>query len=253
MAECEQVIAVLANHPQIRATSAPTLLHPDFNKRNIFVSVDDPTKITAVIDWQGTGVEPAFMYAVETPDFAEDPYDGMMLGLDPTEDANTLHKTERDSKYFKDQELCCKFYEVYIRGFVPKIASARSLDENLTRLFRLCLSSWRYGAVVMRDELIKISERWVELGLEGSYPYLWTPEELSKHQEQYNDYEIAQKLKMKVMKILGTDSDGWVPTNVWEESKIAHQSMLDLWLRSAEEDKGMTWEKACQLWPFDIK
>jgi hypothetical protein len=45
-----------------------TLLHPDLHKRNIFVSDDDPTIITSIIDWQSICIEPAFAFASDTPD-----------------------------------------------------------------------------------------------------------------------------------------------------------------------------------------
>ena len=35
------------------------------------MSGDDPTFVTGLIDWQSTSVEPAFVYANETPDFAD--------------------------------------------------------------------------------------------------------------------------------------------------------------------------------------
>lgn len=35
-----------------------------------FVSEDDPTIITAMIDWQSSSIEPAFWYTDEAPDFA---------------------------------------------------------------------------------------------------------------------------------------------------------------------------------------
>jgi aminoglycoside phosphotransferase (APT) family kinase protein len=50
----------MALDPQIQKHSRPLLLHPGLHKRNIFVSEDDPTVITAIIDWQGASVEPAF-------------------------------------------------------------------------------------------------------------------------------------------------------------------------------------------------
>ncbi|GLA81919.1 hypothetical protein AtubIFM56815_006098 [Aspergillus tubingensis] len=40
------------------------------HKRNIFVLEDDPSEITAIIDWQAASIEPAFCYADEIPDFA---------------------------------------------------------------------------------------------------------------------------------------------------------------------------------------
>lgn len=68
----EQVVKEIIKIPVIQDVSAPMLLHAEFHKRNIFVSDDDPTRITAVIDWQSTGVDPVFTFANETPDMVAD-------------------------------------------------------------------------------------------------------------------------------------------------------------------------------------
>ncbi|KAK6371769.1 hypothetical protein LTS17_008592 [Exophiala oligosperma] len=61
-------IKELIKSPMIRDASGPMLLHPDLNKRNIFVSPEDPTKITDVIDWRSSCIEPTFVYANRPPD-----------------------------------------------------------------------------------------------------------------------------------------------------------------------------------------
>ena len=64
------VIHKLSEDPRVQKTSTPTLHHADLHKRNIFVSDNDPTIITNIIDWQSSSIEPAFEYADEIPDFA---------------------------------------------------------------------------------------------------------------------------------------------------------------------------------------
>lgn len=64
----KEVIPELIKSPLICDLATPTLLHADLNKRNIFVSENDPTIITSVIYWQSTSIEPTFVYAKETPD-----------------------------------------------------------------------------------------------------------------------------------------------------------------------------------------
>ncbi|CAD0011799.1 unnamed protein product [Aureobasidium pullulans] len=68
--DCEAVLYDLIKEPQVQRVARPTLLHADLHKRNIFVSDSEPSKITGIIDWQSTSIEPAFVYANETPDFA---------------------------------------------------------------------------------------------------------------------------------------------------------------------------------------
>ena len=70
LTECRKVMRIIADTQCVQAAAAPTLVHADYNKRNIYISCSDPTVISGVIDWQLTCIEPAFMYAHETPDFA---------------------------------------------------------------------------------------------------------------------------------------------------------------------------------------
>lgn len=55
---------------RIKDVATLALLHPDFYKRNFYVSAEELTVITGLIDWQSTSIEPAFIYTNETPDFA---------------------------------------------------------------------------------------------------------------------------------------------------------------------------------------
>jgi hypothetical protein len=64
----EDVIGALKKTSLLQNLATPTLLHPDLHKRNIFVSDDDPTIITSIIDWQSICIEPAFAFASDTPD-----------------------------------------------------------------------------------------------------------------------------------------------------------------------------------------
>ena len=58
------------------------------------------------------------------------------------------------------------------------------------------------------------------------------------------------------MQALDTDSDGWVPNDAWEWSKVAHGEALVTWMQIARDGEGigeddMTEEKARRVWPFD--
>jgi len=83
-----------------------------------------------------------------------------------------------------------------------QIAAARAMDETLLRLFRYH-SSWRNSAAALRQELIKLSQRWIELGLPGFSPYQPSAEELAEHTKQWDDFETVQKFKFFLMRALG--------------------------------------------------
>lgn len=54
------VLNAISADSRVHDAAASTLFHPDLHKRNIFVSDDDPSKITGIIDWQSSSIEPAF-------------------------------------------------------------------------------------------------------------------------------------------------------------------------------------------------
>ncbi|KGQ08237.1 hypothetical protein BBAD15_g6428 [Beauveria bassiana D1-5] len=174
----EQVMRMLVEDTRVQGAAAPTLLHPDFQMRNIFVSADDPTIITGLIDWQSTGVEPALIYANETPDFAappEEPEEEMPESGQSEQKSPEMRERER-----KDALICYQTYDVYMKGLIPKVRDARRLDSSLFRVFQYCHTSWRDSAAALHQELIELSARWTELGLQGACPFSPTEEELKE-------------------------------------------------------------------------
>ncbi|KAI8932663.1 hypothetical protein NX059_010158 [Plenodomus lindquistii] len=203
-----RVIQELAQNSLIQNVAVPTLLHPDIHKRNIFVSEEDPSQVTAIIDWQSTSIEPAFIYAKYTPDFVEDAaadipiLEHLLQSEAPSKVCSKILSAEDSEiaaarkRYEKDVSTCQQTYEVVLRGFAPKLYNARAIDRTLLRPFRYCDTSWRDSAAALRQELTEISQRWTELGLAGACPYQPTPEELREHEKQYEDFETVQQLKL---------------------------------------------------------
>ncbi len=233
----------MSGDPRIRDAAAPTLLHPDLHKRNIFVSDDDPAVITGIIDWQSTSIEPAFWYADEVPDFAS-----------PVAHSSLENQLEPNS------ERCAKAFDVCSQFLVPKLSGPRLMDEALFRPFRYCYRTWKDGLVAFRHELIETSLRWKELGLAGSCPFPTpTPEELAIHQREYRTFEAAHDLRNNLSSLLNTASDGWVPPEDWEATELAHREVFNGMLQavlsneSPDDDEPIKDEGDLRaIWPFDI-
>ncbi|KAF2261442.1 hypothetical protein CC78DRAFT_608180 [Lojkania enalia] len=69
----QEIIRELAKTSVIQDAADPTLLHPDLHKRNVYVLEEDPSRVTAIIDWQSTSIELAYINSNHTPDLLEDP------------------------------------------------------------------------------------------------------------------------------------------------------------------------------------
>ena len=233
----------MSNNPRIRDAATPTLFHPDLNKRNIFVSDNDPTIITGIIDWQSSSIEPAFWYADEVPDFA-----------------TPIARPSLGNQLEPNSERCAKAYEVCTQFLVPKLAGPRLMDEAFFRPFRYCYRTWRDGAVAIRDELMKTSERWKELGLSGFCPYpLPTTKEVAVHQTEYKYFVAAHDLRYNLANLLNAASDGWVPLEDWEATKVAHTELFEGMLQAVlsnknpDDDEPIKDERDLRdIWPFDI-
>lgn len=235
------VIKKMSEDLRILNAAIPTLIHPDLHMRNIFVSEDDPTVVTAIIDWQSASVEPAFWYADRVPDFARSTPD-------------PFGQNDHNS------ELCAKAFDACIQFLMPKLAVSRSLDESLLRPFRYCYRTWKDGAVAFLHELIETSQCWANLGLPGSCPFA-TPasEELVIHQQCYKRFVAAQELKRNLSGLLNTASDGWLPPEAWETTLLAHREMFANMLEAvltnedADDDEPIRDENDLrEIWPFDL-
>ncbi|GKZ93030.1 hypothetical protein AnigIFM59636_006094 [Aspergillus niger] len=222
----------LIQDKRIQDAATPALSHPDYHKRNIYVSLEDPTIITGLIDWQSTSIEPAFIYANETPDFATPPH------LDDEQPTTPITITTARER--KDASICHQTYNVALVGLVPQLRPARLLDPTLFRLFHYTHLTWTGSAAAIRQDLL-------------SYRI-----ERERHAREYEDFEAVQGLKLWLKDVLNTDSDGWIPNDVWDAARDAHRAAYEEWIQTAREfenrgEEGMTVEKAERLWPFDAR
>lgn len=180
------------------------------------------------------------MYADEMPDFATP------VSHPPSENQPAAIKAE----------LCKQAFDACLQALVPRLGAAKLLDGSLLRPFRYCHRTWRDGAVAFRQELIEVSNRWKELELANPCPYSrLTPEELLVHQRDFESFQAAQELKRRLMSLLDTTSDGWVPSHLWEATKIAHREAFDELIRAVRnsDEQFMSEEELKRMWPFDIQ
>ncbi|KAL3422795.1 hypothetical protein PVAG01_04542 [Phlyctema vagabunda] len=249
------ILQNLITQAPIQIAALPTLLHPDLHARNIYVKDDEPTSITCLIDWQSSSIEPAFIYAGEVPDFAMPPSDesGEESTNSAAEEPTGSNLTEEDIRLRKVASYCSQAYDICTKSFIPKLRIARSVDPLLVRPFQYANTSWRDSTTAVRQEFIELADRWYDLDLAGPAPYNLTPTELETHEKGYKAFEHVQKLKVMLMKMLGTDSDGWVPLDRWEEVRRAHKAVFEMALETAREGENasMSEDDVRELWPFD--
>lgn len=126
------VLEAISRHPRIENISAPLLLYPDLHKRNIFVDPKDPTKITAVIDWHSTCLDPASLYFEDKPDLCSS---DQQPGFDGGRNAE---ETARQDTSAKDVAICQQTWDVGLKARTPRLYAAQKTDGSFTRPFLYC-------------------------------------------------------------------------------------------------------------------
>ncbi|KAJ5457780.1 hypothetical protein N7475_009168 [Penicillium sp. IBT 31633x] len=142
-------------------------------------------------------------------------------------------------------------------ALVPKLRPARLLDPTLFRLLHYYHTIWRDSAAPVCQELIDFSTRWTKLGLEGLCPFSPTDAELKEHAKDYEVFKAVQALKLWLKDTLDTNSNGWVPNDAWDATRVVHRAAYDEWIQTAKEAESrgedMTVAKADKMWPFDAR
>lgn len=246
LTQAEDVINGLVEDSRVVENSLPTLFHPDLHKRNVFVAEDDPTRVTAIIDWQSTAIEPAFYYADETPDFA--------TAIPEDAEENMEAATDKDPTAYV-ANLCNQAFELSVHVLAPRLASARALNEDLIRVLRYCHRTWKDGAVALRQELQELSKRWEELELPTPCPYpLPSGGELQKQEKEFGLFKSVLNSKKAMVEAMGTTSDGWAPDERWEEVQDLHRTLYTMALEEVQrgEDPDFSVKDLRTTWPFDL-
>lgn len=247
--EALAVVQALSMTPSIRASSAPKLLHPDYAKRNIFIS--NTGTITGIIDWQFAAIEPTFAYADTNPDFLF-PHENIDViatrELGPGADESSVR--QRSGKVKNRFDILQKLFSFGLQASMRDLYEARALDPMLLRPFKHCGTSWRDSAVALREELGMVSREWTTLGLMGSCPYQPTAEELAQHKDRFEDLEAAMELKMMIVQATGSDLDGWLDIERFDSAvQICHE----LYVKLVEGEVGNSRKLAEGMWPFDVR
>lgn len=243
LSHAHKVLHKMCADPLIKDYSSPLLFHPDLHKRNIFVSDEDPAVVTAIIDWQGSAVEPAFWYRWDVPDFAGmklvRPFQ-VLLGNEGDEDSkvevqggggleeNELGQTQRGEEQEQnqgpeqDQEKevendpkhnpqIAKAYTTTTLLHLPTLTTPKYIHENTFRPFVLPPNTWSSGLINLQHELIELRKDWTGLGFNDECPFPDPTEaELAKHKEEYENYKTVLSMRDTVCEALGVSGDGFV-------------------------------------------
>ena len=249
-------LPTLCAHGPVKETSTPVLWNIDLSFNNIFVDGQDPTKITSVLDWQLSHINPLFMQA-RFPQFLEPPkgWKYMPFPAIPAlpDDFESLNEEEKEkARQTLYDALLSKYYELSTRSLENKqIITALSFDRRLWEPFTYCQLHSHGSLVPNINTLIRLRDGWSKLGLPGECPYVLTEEELKRHFARIEGYDVRQYVWETVLDALGTDETGWVANERFNAVRKAHKKLWKEFVKMVVKDAGeMTEEKAREVWPF---
>jgi hypothetical protein len=237
--------APLTNHSQ------PRLWHTDLHMGNIFVSSQDPSKISSLIDWQSIQIAPSFLQA-RWPEFVTPPK-GYKTGFTKPELPDTYEQMDAEEKEIAKYQWGLanrtKAYEVsnFLNDRVHH--DAMNVPRVFRDLFIHCGEIWEVGCVPLRACLIDLFESWDDLELPSPCPFSFEKDELRAHEEQFREYTEWNEARDFAKEYLGTDDDGWIsPELDFDEIRARNGRLLDLFVERMKGEKDP--EEARRMWPF---
>lgn len=233
-----RLLPTLTKHSPLQERSRPTLWHTDLHMGNIYVSQEDHTQITCLIDWQSTCIFPLFLQ-VRWPVFLSPPEgycEGVQLPKLPANFDELDDDEKRIAEFEKDRATCAKAYEVATYLNNHDAYTARwDLAEPLRELCSRIGDTWDDGIVPLRTCLIRIFEDWERIGFSGSCPIHFTASEIASHKRQFSEYTQWCEIQDFAQKYLDNDAEGWLPPGTdWARKRSQNAALLGLMSQQLE-------------------
>ncbi|KZF22374.1 hypothetical protein L228DRAFT_261549 [Xylona heveae TC161] len=254
------ILPIISSDSRIVKLSTPALWRKNSHLGNIFVSPDDPTHITGIIDWQSTHIAPLLLDA-QLPVFLAPP-----KGYKPGHEVPNLPEDFNQQTREQQEEAIqvwnaahrTKHYETATLQHNKHAFDAMSFERRLWEPFTYCQLFSHDGSLVpLRNCLLRISRDWSDLGLPGTCPFEFTREELADYDKQVEDYEVTTQLRNFIADALCTDDTGWYPTlsnEQWEAINEENKKLFDLFIETVMKDPDeLSPEEAANKWPFPPK
>jgi hypothetical protein len=243
---CEAALKVLPQIlPHEQWASTFHIWHDDLHQENIFVDPDDPTVVTAIIDWQSTSIMPLFDHTM-CPAFLD--YDGPpMLGAERPQPPELLCAEDSDEKAAQlklyEEQLLWAAYKHLVKSHMKHIFDAIMYKESDS------------SAVLQSSRNLFESGEAFCLGsiatLEDS-PLRFSEAEMASIQENAERTAASLHTMSVIKQALGSlfPEKGVVRLDEYEDAKAAlgtvKKQVVEDFSRSAEDRR--VWEK---VWPFD--
>ncbi|KAH0837218.1 hypothetical protein FOPE_04644 [Fonsecaea pedrosoi] len=246
-----ELMKILGAHSDLLRHAQPTACHTDLHMGNIFVSENDPSKISAIIDWQFTQVAPMFLQA-RWPVFLTPPKGypaGIVTPKLPDDYKDLDEKEKKLAEYNLNLATAAKAYEIRCLLDNKDAYDAMNLPRVYRELFIRCGATWEEGPAPLRECLIEIFNSWHDLDLPGECPYTFREEEIQKHEKHFEEYREWHRVREFAKEYLDTDADGWIPPEMdFTEKQEQNKALFTLYVERMAGQKSQ--EEIYRMWPF---
>ena len=247
--------------PQDPGLLKPCLWHSDLHTENIFVNPDDPTEITAIIDWQSVEVAPLLSQAGRPPFLAHK--GPQATGFDEPRlpsDFENLTKLEQDQAQdlWLEQSLVV-LYNNLISQRSPSLWQCMEYQQTLNyQIIAVAHILLFEGEATCMKMILDFIESHQDVLAKGTSE----PHSQNRLRSLVRDRDVIQKgaegaeraveVSAEVQRVMGGlfPVHGQVPHDKYEEAKRAlrqtKEHVISQFART-EQDR-IAWRKA---WPFD--
>lgn len=158
-----KLLPVISACPMLLQNSTPVLWHTDLHMGNIYVSDDDHSQITCIIDWQHTCVPPLFTQ-VRWPILLDPPtgyQEGMKIPHLHPDFENFDADDKEIAKVENIQATCSKTYELATCSKNREACSAKWGLNTACRAFFVRLgNTWDDEILPLRECLLTLTRIW---------------------------------------------------------------------------------------------
>lgn len=246
--------------PKDPVLSNGVLWHTDLHSNNIFVNENDPTEITAIIDWQAVHIAPLFAQA-RHPTFLEfegeipEGYDASAINL--PSDFNELNEhDQKAARRLRGAQMLWKLYEIELACQCDDVNRAIRFGEGLLgRLPAFAGNVFSDGELLVEDLLIRLEQEWskvVEDPTVEPCPIHFTDGDKITHEKHFALWAQGIELMTDFLQKMGGSRgwDGWVNHEQYEAGKTNMEHFRHMFLEhhaSTEAER----RKWVEVWPFE--
>ena len=241
--------------------SRPSIRHPDLQPNNVFVS--DNLEITGLIDWQHCAIHPLFLQC-GIPNSLQNYSDSISESLkmpDLPQHFNELDEREQFEQVWLLRKRQLHYYYVTRTAALNPVhynALSHNFGTLRRKLYQHASDPWEGDNVTLKADLIHLEKNWSKIvnPVSGpsdrrvpTCPIAFSEEEVSECL-RLNAAQIEADEQFEACKdVIGVGSEGWVPSDQYEDAKEREKKLKADTLEGAETDD----ERALIMehWIFD--